>query len=681
MSGDIATADDSGRYLRRWLIYAAMLGLYLSLRGYHSLDGDQTYRLPLLVHRQDPAVFADDPFVRAFDAFNPHRGALVVLDLFTRPFGLALGLFIIFVLTFAATCLGIDHLTRAIWPAAGPVVGPLAVGLILAAKAGNIGTNHLFEAMVLDRLMAFALGWLALADLVACPNQNPARIFAAIALATWIHPSVGLQLALVLAASTVLWTAPFLPERVSPRIAIGRVLGLACAVIPGLVFNLGPGSTLSGDMPPDLFWLLSVELQSPQHMLPHLWRMSQWLAWTGYFLLASIAFLRANRSAESSSELHSHGPGARIRLATVMVVILAGLGVSWVAIELLHNVRVTVFQPFRMATIARGIALICVAGRLVTLWHLGSVLARLRAVLITIALCGDWLFVMVTLAEIAVVICQGVQTRLGSQRFAQVVDWVVYSGALALGLNFLAHHDTEYGNRTLLVTLGLFAVGQFVQSIRNQRAPQAGRHFRFARVMLYLQPVAWAIPVASLLATWVPADYSGTGRSLVRGLVARCRFNEVPIDDVERLGAWCRQHTPLSARLVGPPGPKTLRLWSRRSVAFNRSASPYHAAGLADWFARFRDHVDFHGSTAEFVRAFVRDRHGFEARYNTRTAADWAALALRQGGATHVVAPAPLKTGQAASDSDAQSPLELLHVEGSYAVYKVKPELLAHRQR
>ncbi len=45
----------------------------------------------------------------------------------------------------------------------------VAVGLVLAAKAGNIGTNHLFEAMVLDRLMAFALGWLALAQVVTDP--------------------------------------------------------------------------------------------------------------------------------------------------------------------------------------------------------------------------------------------------------------------------------------------------------------------------------------------------------------------------------------------------------------------------------------------------------------------------------------------------------------------------------
>src|SRR3954451_11852052 len=90
----------------RWLAFFLILGLYLTLRGYHSRDSDQAYRLPLLLHRQDPRLFADDPFVRAFDAFNPHRGYLALLDWTSRPLGLSAGLFSLFVLTLAATCLG-----------------------------------------------------------------------------------------------------------------------------------------------------------------------------------------------------------------------------------------------------------------------------------------------------------------------------------------------------------------------------------------------------------------------------------------------------------------------------------------------------------------------------------------------------------------------------------------------
>src|SRR3954452_20846092 len=96
----------------RWLAYLLIFGLFLTLRGYHSRDGDQAYRLPLLLRRQDPRLFADDPFVPAFDAFNPHRGALTLLDLASRPLGLSAGLAALFAATFALTCIGVDRLAR-----------------------------------------------------------------------------------------------------------------------------------------------------------------------------------------------------------------------------------------------------------------------------------------------------------------------------------------------------------------------------------------------------------------------------------------------------------------------------------------------------------------------------------------------------------------------------------------
>ena len=42
---------------RQCLGYWLILGAYLTLRGYHSLDGDQAYRLPLLLHAQDASIF------------------------------------------------------------------------------------------------------------------------------------------------------------------------------------------------------------------------------------------------------------------------------------------------------------------------------------------------------------------------------------------------------------------------------------------------------------------------------------------------------------------------------------------------------------------------------------------------------------------------------------------------
>jgi hypothetical protein len=672
---------------RRWLVYLLLLGLYLTLRGYHSFDGDQAYRLPLLLHRQDPGLFASDPFVQAFDSFNPHRGSLWALDCVTRPLGLSAGLLAMFVLTFAASCAGVDRLARGTWPVLGPSVGLVAVGLVLAAKAGNIGTNHLFEAMVLDRLIAFALGWLALAELVVRPAGGRWRAVAAVGIATLVHPSVGLQVAALLAASLIVWFLLGRRMEVDLRTALLGLSGLAAAVLPGLAVNLAPGPSLLGDMPVEHFWLLSVELQSPQHMLPHLWRMPQWLSWGCYLVLAALALLdqRRDGSADSSateweSAAHKTPAAARLRLTVSLVIILMALGAAWYAIEVQHQVRLTVFQPFRMATVARGIALTMLAGRLVLLWRGGGWLRRTRAVLLAVAFAGDWLLVVATLAELAVSAAAATRTRFFPGERGRLVDAAVLFGMLALGFNFLAHHDTEFGHVPLLAATSAGLLCEL--AIPWRRSGAGGRG-----ILSWTRPrlasalaLAWILPFASLLAAAVPVESAAGRHPLVRGLIARCRFAAVPGDDIERLAVWCREHTPATARFIGPPGPKTFRLWSRRSLAFNRSGSPYHAAGLADWFARFQDHVGFHGAPDQFVRSYQADRHGFEARYEALDDTARAALALRQG-ATHVVAAAPEGRDERMNTSADAGPLELLHVEGHFAVYRVKAAQLVQRQR
>ncbi len=584
--------------------------------------------------------------------------------------------------------------------------------------------------------------------MIVQPGRDQWRALAAIAAATVIHPSVGLQLSLVLAASWVVWSLLGRWMEISPASALRGIVGLVLAVIPGLAVNIAPGSSFQGKMPADVFWLLSVELQSPQHMLPHLWRLPQWLAWGSYLVLAALALTglprgRPTEARGSSAALDApvKWPAARLRLIAVLAVILIGLAVAWSAIDVYHLVRVTVFQPFRMATLVRGIALVFVAGRLVALWRRGDWIGRSRAIVIAVAFTGDWVLVMVCRAELAVSAAEAMRARLPWCASWRFIDSLVLLAMFALGLNFLGHHDTEYGHIPLLAALalglmvGLSGYGRKKASVVGEDSDAARFPFPplvkgragggglgisnhsdvgadltlFANtrgvhdsqgsrphppwpplhkggkgnvcaeenacaMLAVVLALAWVIPLASLLAAAVPLDHRAARHPLVRGLISRCRFAAVPADDIERLGLWCRDHTPGNARFIGPPGPKTFRLWSRRNLAFNRAASPYHADGLADWFARFQDHVDFHGPPAEFVRSYVRDRHGFEARYQAQSDADRAALALRQG-ATYVVAAAPGVTAQDAAASPSTGPLDLLHVEGRYAVYRVNPEL------
>ena len=142
----------------------------------------------------------------------------------------------------------------------------------------------------------------------------------------------------------------------------------------------------------------------------------------------------------------SRGRPLASRLLTTLALIVAGLAVAWYLIEKRHIVQATVFQPFRMATMGRGIALLLMAGRVVNLWRVGRWLPRMRAILLAVSVIGDWLMVVVTLAELAASAAEAVRSRLTPVSAWQAVDAVVFIVMLGLGLNFLGHHDTEYGH-------------------------------------------------------------------------------------------------------------------------------------------------------------------------------------------------------------------------------------------
>ena len=251
-----------------------------------------------------------------------------------------------------------------------------------------------------------------------------------IGVAAVIHPSFGLQLGLLLAAA---WIVSFFAgiERASLAKTAVAVLSIGIGVLPSAIFMLRNGSRL--------FEGLSSRLsgperfnQSPQHMLPHLWRMPQWLAWGCYPLLAAMSLATTMKEQSAS----------RRRLLVVLVVSLIGLGMAWVAIEVLGSVRVTVFQPFRIATVTRGLCLIAIADRVRVHWDRGDLIGVVRAALLVVGLSGDWSFVVVSLVEVA---CA----------FAGRHIWIAATGVLSIGLVYLSLHDTESGHLRLLAAVGV----------------------------------------------------------------------------------------------------------------------------------------------------------------------------------------------------------------------------------
>ena len=105
-------------------------------------------------------------------------------------------------------------------------------------------------------------------------------------------------------------------------------------------------------------------------------------------------------------------PAARFRLIAMLAVVLIGLGLAWCAIELFHLVSVTVFQPFRMATLVAESPWFLSPGGWWPSGDEGTGWGRLRAILITVAFTGDWLLVVLCLAELAVSAAEEMRARL-----------------------------------------------------------------------------------------------------------------------------------------------------------------------------------------------------------------------------------------------------------------------------
>lgn len=600
------------------------LGIYLTVRGYQSRDGDQAYRLPILLHGQESSLYANDPFVRAFDTFNPHQGYLALLDWASRPLGLSLGLFLLFALTFTLTLRGVTRLARECRPEAGQGVGVMAALLVLATGAGNIGTNHLFEPVLLDRLLALGLGWLALSLLIATDRheEGPARdgrhafprqalVAALLGAAGWIHPSVGLQL--VLATGALLAVGLIVRPGLgwSRREVLAGGLLLALGQVPNLGRLLLQGGELARGLPVEEFRLLALYVQGPQHLVPHLWRRPQWLAW-GCFPALALLSVAGRRPTL-----------AQRRVVALVMVMMLGLALSFVGIEVVGDLRLTLFQPFRMATVVRGLCLILGASRVLELATRRGLPGRLRAAAWVVGVTGDWAMVAALVVDLAGCVGDRVFKEARDRRTA------VLGAMLACGF-FLARHDTQQRHLALAAATTVAALAGLMP--REWGVPAAApRRLRWTLA-------AWVVPLLAAIASWTTVDPGPRLARVGEALQRHCRFGETPVEDLERLALWCRDHTPEDARFIAPPGAKSFRLWSRRPLAFNRAASPYHAAGLADWAERFRQHVGLIGSNGDLAKAYLQDRHGLERRFEELSVEELTALAARQD-ASYLVTP------------------------------------------
>ena len=262
-------------------------------------------------------------------------------------------------------------------------------------------------------------------------------------------------------------------------------------------------------------------MQNPQHLVPSLWRLPQWLAWFAFPLLAGACFVSGStRPRDEAASL----PPARRRLAVVLAVNLAGLALSWVLVEPLGNFRVMLFQPFRLATVARGICLVLLSGHLMTLWSQRDLTARVRVLILIVGLTGDWSFVVAACAELAFQVFH----RFTSPKAGIIAGLT----AFLFGLSFMSRHDTASGHIPLLAAfLSAIALSAYAHYRRQSARPIGWTPRRLALAI----GLSWVVPTLALLSPLAASRFPSIAKPALE-LATHCRFAETPRDDVEVAG-------------------------------------------------------------------------------------------------------------------------------------------------
>jgi hypothetical protein len=600
----------------RWLRILIATGVIMTLGGYESRVIDQCYRLPILEKRLDPSSFPMDPFVDSFTDFNPHQVYVELLSMGAKTVGLSLTLFLLHIVTVAFCISAIWRIRKSLWPELPEWSDWLLVSMFALLKAGNLGTNHLWEDHLLDRQIGFTLGWLALAEFLDAGTRKTWAIPILIGAMAMIHPGLGVL-------SATLWLGTFL---IGFGIGMVRLntfaqfsVSIIAAMIPWAVIYLPQARVMKLGVEKAEFWALATELQGPQHMRPIYWRESQWLS-AGILVVMALMSVKLYRSKCNLESLK--------KIAIWSSLILFGLLLAVPLIEIFHVLDVALAQPFRLATPLRGLCLIVLLPHLIGLIHQQSLIGMARAFGLLFSMRSDWGFVVASAVELSMIATDFSIASVVSKTVRIRFQWLSFLGTGFYGISWLIKHDPAESESLLmggyLTGLAISFLATKIQSGTGwnlkdqtfQRRPS--REFRLA---IY----SWALPVIALICGL--SDPAGAFR-LTQIISSKWRVAEVPLSDSEKVGVWARRNIPEDAMVLIPPRDKSFRYWSRRSVVCNVAGSPYQAKSLKEWALRLKKLAGKSDlSLMEFARQWPEKRVEFEMGFERLSAADWSALA------------------------------------------------------
>lgn len=601
-------------------------GLVISINGYQSRVIDQCYRLPIMERMIDANAYAGDQFVDAFESFNPHIGYSRLLQFGSMLSGLSLWMFILYSLALSICIHAIWEIRKTLFPNLPAWSDWLLVAIFSLCKAGNIGTNHLWEDHLLDRQIAFSLGWVMLAtwiknDSTISSSHNTIaslKISILCGITAVIHPGLGLlYVALWLGVFGLAW---LVGNCNSKQFGTTAILLISSMIPWGLIY-LPQAAVLKQGVEQELFWSLATELQGPQHMRPIYWRSTQWYAAIA-LLIAGIAQIALSGNAVRTS------PAIKKTAAWIFIITL-GLLIAVPGIEIFKSLNITMAQPFRLATIMRGMMLILILPGLVARLQSKQLLQLCHGCALILSLRQDMALTVMIVIELILQFAKMSHRNKTLMTFCYIV--MQLSGSYWLLL-----HDPRKSYYLIIAGDAIGIVLFMIQSDRDQKRNEIierliaipSTHRRQIRIAIY----AWLLPILAILfnltdslqKTWAAEKLAG-----------KYRVFATPLSDAEKLGVWIDRHMPKDVLVLTPPRDKSLRSWSHRSIVVNVAGSPYQASALKTWAERLQSmsglstdiatadrltEIETADSLDEFCRRWPVERVKFETYYEKASA-------------------------------------------------------------
>ncbi len=330
-----------------FFVLAGALLFYYVRFGYDYAHSDQDEFIPYLLHRLDPALFAEDWLVRIqATEFSVRTWFVWLVQAFSAimPIWLAVwGLYAACWLCIAWTvwkiawCFTEDRLVAS---------GAVFVTLV-ATPVWTLGGNDLVHGMLVPSMAGWAIGGLAVYLFL---KARPLAAAVLLGVACWMHPLVGLQLAALLCMVQLLaWR-----ERERPlRSLVAFFLVFAACALPtlGPIFYQQVLAATPQETDPSLFYILA-EFRNPHHYLPGSFHPKRML---GFALIAG-AGLAALAWRPVRQQLHH-----RKFLVRILVAIAVFCITGWIFTEIVPVLAIAKLQLFKTTVLAKAL-LIIVAG-------------------------------------------------------------------------------------------------------------------------------------------------------------------------------------------------------------------------------------------------------------------------------------------------------------------------------